>query len=112
MPVPATPLSGELAATASLPPEQKWPALSLSSPSIPLLEPGTTKLYVGVSSHSGSASVVRVDTATGTVAGSATLESSSLTIGPPALDIGLAADPNMIFVGSEKGVLYAVEASF
>ncbi len=42
---------------------------------------------------------------------SVTLELSTRIVGPPSLDIGLAPDPNMIFVGSEKGVLYAVEAS-
>ncbi len=92
--------------------QQKWSPRSLSSPSIPLLEPGTTKLYVGVSSYSGNASLVRIDTNTGNVAGNVTLEPSAQTVGPPALDIGLSPDPNMIYVGSEKGVLYAVEASF
>jgi hypothetical protein len=31
---------------------------------------------------------------------------------PPSLDTGLSPDPNMIYVGSVGGVLYAVEATF
>jgi hypothetical protein len=38
-------------------------------------------------------------------------DTTALIVGPPALDIGLSADPNRIYVGSEKSVLYAVEAS-
>jgi outer membrane protein assembly factor BamB len=93
--------------------EKSWSPLPLDTPSTPLLEPGTTRPYVGVRSHSpDGASLLRIDTATGSVLGSVRLESSAQEIGPPALDVGLSPDPNMIYVGSASGVLYAVEATF
>lgn len=89
--------------------QKAWSPLSLSAPSIVLLKPGSTSLYAGVSSYSGNASLLRIDTATGNVAAVA-LEPSAQIVGAPSLDIGFA--PNMIYVGSVSGVLYAVEASF
>jgi Calx-beta domain/PQQ-like domain len=89
--------------------QKAWSPRTLADPSIVLLKPGTTSLYVGVSSYSGNASLLKIDTVTGAMTAVA-LEPSSLIVGPPSLDIGL--NPNMIYVGSVSGVFYAVEASF
>jgi hypothetical protein len=87
----------------------KWPTQpSLVAPSIVLHHPGTDDIYVGVRDYGGNASIVKIDAATGAVAGAATLETASVTIGPPALDLGYG----MLHVGSVAGILYAVELGF
>jgi outer membrane protein assembly factor BamB len=86
---------------------ERW-ATPLVAPSIVLLRPGTAELYVGVSNYGGKASLVRIDTATGTVAASVALEDSALTIGAPSLDW----EYGVIHVGSVDGVLYAVRLTF
>ena len=87
----------------------KWtPILSLTNPSTVLLRPGTNELYVGARSYAGNASLVRIDTATGLVASQVTLEAGALGIGAPSLDNVF----EVIHVGSEAGILYAVELPF
>jgi len=76
--------------------------------SIALFRPGTDELYVGVRDHLGAASLLRINTATGSVAASVSLETSALTVGAPSLDVGYG----VAHVGSELGVLYAVQLPF
>lgn len=86
----------------------KWTPLGLNQPSIVLFRPGTNELYAGVRDYSGAASLVRIDTATGVVAGNVALEASQQVVGAPSLDIGYG----VVHVGSELGVLYAVQLPF
>jgi hypothetical protein len=87
---------------------EKWSPISLDQPSIALFRPGTNELYVGARSYSGTASLVRIDTAAGSVGGSVALETTQETVGAPSLDIG----HGVVHVGSELGVLYAVQLPF
>jgi hypothetical protein len=86
----------------------KWAPIPLDQPSIALLRPGTNDLFVGVHGYSGNASVLRIDTTTGVVAGNVPLENSQQVVGAPSLDIGY----DVIHVGSELGILYAVQLPF
>jgi outer membrane protein assembly factor BamB len=91
---------------------EKW-RLALSTPSIVLLRPGSTELYVGVMSYpnptnSDPASLVRINTATGLAESSVPLEAIPQVVGAPSLD----TEYNVIHVGSEGGVLYAVQLPF
>ncbi len=86
----------------------KWTPIPLDQPSIVLLRPGTNDLYVGVRNYSGNASILRIDTASGTVADNVPLETSQLVVGAPSLDIGY----DVIHVGSELGILYSVQLPF
>jgi hypothetical protein len=87
---------------------QKWSPISLNQPSIVLFRPGTDELYVGVRDYAGTASLVRIDSAAGSVGGSVPLETGPQTVGAPSLDIGYG----IVHVGSELGILYAVQLPF
>jgi hypothetical protein len=87
----------------------KWLEIELADPSIVLFAPGTTDLYVGVRDYGGNAALVKINTATGSVASSVALEPGvPMVVGPPSLDIGF----DFVHVGSEAGVLYGVELPF
>jgi outer membrane protein assembly factor BamB len=91
----------------------KWPAIDLApgTPSAVLFWPGTNSLFVGVDDHpatSNAGGVLHIDTATGTILNGLQLESVPQVIGAPSLDIGY----DMLHVGSEAGILYAVEVPF
>jgi hypothetical protein len=86
----------------------KWTPIGLDQPSIVLFRPGTNELYVGVRNYSGAASLLRIDVATGTVAANVALETSQQVVGAPSLDIGYG----VVHVGSELGILYAVQLPF
>jgi hypothetical protein len=86
----------------------KWTPIGLDQPSIVLLRPGTNELYVGVRDYSTDASLLRIDTTSGTVAGSVSLETDPRTVGAPSLDVGYG----IVHVGSELGILYAVQLPF
>ncbi len=96
----------------------KWSVPGLDSPSPVLLKPGTNDLYVGVrdivpSGPPDSAGLLRMDVSLPNPSSSVTavaIEDSAMIVGPPSLDI--RPNPNMIYVGSDGGVIYAVEASF
>ncbi len=89
---------------------QKWPRIPLVAPSIVLLQPETTNLYVGVRDDGGGrASLLRINAATGQVAASVALETTPQTVGAPSLDIGYGG---VIHVGGEPGILYAVQLPF
>jgi hypothetical protein len=87
----------------------KWatPA-NLTNPSVVLQRPGTDDIYVGVENYGGTAAVVKIDAATGSIVSSVPLESGPLTIGPPSLDLGYG----VLHMGSVAGILYAVELGF
>jgi hypothetical protein len=92
---------------------RKWPEISLTpgTPSVVLFWGGTNSLYVGVDQHpaTGNAGgVLHIDTTTGGIAGSLQLDSAPQVIGAPSLDIGY----DLLHVGSEAGILYAVEVPF
>jgi outer membrane protein assembly factor BamB len=88
--------------------QQKWAPITLNQPSVVLLRPGTSELYVGVSNYSGNASLLRIDAATGVVASSVSLEAGQKVVGAPSLDIGYS----ILHAGSELGVVYAVQLPF
>jgi outer membrane protein assembly factor BamB len=98
----------------------KWtnPVQGLDNPSVVLLKPGTNELYVGVRDIGPAggpdwAGLIRIDTSLSDPGPSATaveLEDAAAIVGPPSLDIRFT--PNIIYVGSVNGVVYAVEASF
>ena len=86
-----------------------WTEIALTDPSIVLLAPGTNDLYVGVRDDGlGNAAVVRIDVLTGSPASSVALESQPFGVGAPSLDNVF----EIIHVGSEAGILYAVELPF
>jgi hypothetical protein len=87
---------------------EKWTPITLNQPSIVLFRPGTNELYVGVRNYSGAASLLRIDTTTGLVAGNVSLETTQQVVGAPSLDIGYG----VVHVGSELGILYAVQLPF
>ena len=87
---------------------EKW-RIPLAAPSIVLLQPGTTDLYVGVRDDGGGkASLLRINAATGQVAASAALETTPQYVGAPSLD----TEYGVIHVGGEPGILYAVQLPF
>jgi outer membrane protein assembly factor BamB len=92
---------------------RKWPEISLSpgAPSAVLFWAGTDSVYVGVDDHpaTGDAGgVLHIDTTTGTIVNGLQLDSAPQVIGSPSLDIGY----DLLHVGSEAGILYAVEVPF
>jgi DNA-binding beta-propeller fold protein YncE len=98
----------------------KWtnPVQGLDSPSVVLLKPGTNELYVGVrdivpAGAPDSAGLLRIDVSLadpGLSVASLALESFAAVVGAPSLDVGFS--PNVLHVGSEGGVLYAVQVPF
>jgi outer membrane protein assembly factor BamB len=87
-----------------------WPTEpSLVAPSVLLHHPGTDDIYVGIRDFSGDAAIVRVDASDGSVVGSVALEIAlPRTIGASSLDKGFG----MLYMGSEAGIIYAVELGF
>ena len=90
-----------------------WPEIDLSpsSPSVVLYQPGTDRLFVGVDQHplnGNNAGLLQIDVSTGAIVGNVQLELVPQVIGPPSLDTGFG----LIHVGSEAGILYAVEVPF
>jgi hypothetical protein len=63
---------------------------------------------VGVRDRSGSAAIVKLNAADGSIVSQVPLDPAPLTIGPPSLDLGYG----MLHMGSEAGILYAVEVGF
>jgi outer membrane protein assembly factor BamB len=98
----------------------KWtnPVQGLDSPSGVLLKPGTNELYVGVrdtvpAGAPDTAGLLRIDVGLadpGPGAVSLALESFAAVVGAPSLDVGFS--PSLLHVGSEGGVIYAVEVPF
>jgi outer membrane protein assembly factor BamB len=95
----------------------KWTAatnnrVNVASPSVVLLRPGTTFLYVGSSDvGGGKPGLFELDVSLGDpgpTRKSVPLESTPAVIGAPSLDIG----HNLLHVGSEAGILYAVQVPF
>jgi len=93
---------------SSLAPDPGWLAsvggsVTMTNPSIVLQKPGTDELYVG----DGLGRLVRLNAATGLQVGMVTLDANAI-IGAPSLD----NVNNMLLVGSDKGVIYAVQVGF
>jgi outer membrane protein assembly factor BamB len=91
----------------------KWsPEPSLVAPSVVLHHPFTDDIYVGVRGDypnvGDGAAVVKIDAATGAVVGWVRLEGVAQTIGAPSLDLAYG----MLYMGSEAGIIYAVELGF
>jgi outer membrane protein assembly factor BamB len=81
-----------------------WAPISVVSPSIPLQKPGTDHLWVG----DGQGRLIQIEVLTGTVTNSIPLDTGTVQIGAPSLD-----NPNnLLIVGSDKGVIYAVSVPF
>jgi hypothetical protein len=92
-----------------------WQVPALNNPSVVLFRPRTSELYVGVEDIGtvggpDFAGLLRIDVGTGSIASSLPLEDFVKTIGAPSLDVGVT--PNLLHVGSDGGVVYAVEAPF
>jgi len=81
-----------------------WTPINIVSPSIPLQMPGTDNLWVG----DGQGRLIQVDVLTGTVSNSLPLDTGTVQIGAPSLDLA----NGLVIVGSDKGVIYAVRAPF
>jgi outer membrane protein assembly factor BamB len=79
----------------------KW-NVPINNPSIPLLWPGTTHVYVG----GGDGRLYQIEIPTGT---SSTLaldyDPAAFVVGAPSLDVALG----ILHVGSEHGTFYAVQ---
>jgi outer membrane protein assembly factor BamB len=88
-------------------PNLKWAidTIDIPGPSAPILVriAGVAYLYVG----SSDGQLYQIDPATGAITGSVLVRSGA-TIGAPAFD----ASDGMIYVGSDAGVVYAVQAPF
>ena len=87
-----------------------WSSPGLIAPSVVLHHPGTDDIYVGVRDYLslGYGAIVKLDATNGSIVSHVPLENFVVTIGPPSLDIGFG----MLHLGSEAGILYAVEAGF
>ncbi len=90
---------------SSLAPDLGWVSgpLTMTNPSIVLQRPGTDELYVG----DGLGRLVRINAATGMQVSAVTLDAGAI-IGAPSLDNVY----NLLLVGSDKGVIYAVQVAF
>jgi outer membrane protein assembly factor BamB len=77
--------------------------IAVPNPSIPLLWPGTTHVYVG----GGDGRLYQIQTTTGTVSATIALDydPTGFNVGAPSLDLG----HDLVIVGSERGTFYAVE---
>lgn len=98
---------------SSIGPDPGWVAnlggagtVTLTNPSIPLQRPGTDELYIG----DGNGRLYRFNAATGAQMGVLPLDAPGTIIGAPTLDTGTT--PNVLLVGSDKGVVYAVQVGF
>jgi hypothetical protein len=95
----------------SLAPDPVWVAtvgvgfVTMTNPSIVLQRPGTDELYVG----DGLGRLVRLNAATGEPVSTLMLDASAV-IGAPSLDNSYPG--GLLLVGSDKGVIYAVQAGF
>jgi outer membrane protein assembly factor BamB len=89
-----------------------WPAVTLpgaagSRPSIVLKVPGQPWLYVG----GGNGGLHQLDLSVSPpVVSTVVLGDGDAIVGAPSLDVGFT--PRLIYVGSEGGVVYAVEVPF
>ena len=84
---------------------KKWPEItSIPNPSIPLFVRlgATTRLYVG----SSDGRLYEIDAATGTITSSILLGGGGAVVGAPSFDSAY----NLVYVGSDRGVIYAVQA--
>jgi hypothetical protein len=90
---------------SSFGPDPGWVAgpLPMTNPSPVLHRPGTDELYVG----DGAGRLVRINASTGEQVGAIALDAGSV-IGAPSLD----NVNNLLLVGSDKGVIYAVSVGF
>ena len=82
----------------------KWgPITTIPAPSIPLFGRigGVPYVWVG----SGDGNLYQIDADTGTVIKSVLLGGGGSTIGAPSLDLANL----LVYVGSDKGVIYAVQ---
>jgi hypothetical protein len=86
-------------------PSVHWQVATIPSPSIPLFLPGTLDAFVG--GGNGVYRINRVDTTTPTVLFQP-LGGGAANFGPPSFDIV----NDLIYVGSDEGVIYAVERIF
>jgi outer membrane protein assembly factor BamB len=82
-----------------------WSPISVQGASIPLQMPGTNYLFVGTN----QGQLVEIDVSSGNVVNTLTLDTGTVTIGAPSLD---NASPPLVYVGSDKGVIYAVQVPF
>jgi outer membrane protein assembly factor BamB len=86
--------------------------VNMASPSVVLLRPGTSFLYVGSSDvGGGKPGLFELNVSLGDPGPTkkpVPLESTPAVIGAPSLDIGY----NLLHVGSEAGILYAVQVPF
>jgi hypothetical protein len=99
---------------STLGPDPGWQAnlsgvshVTVSHPSIVLQRPGTDELYVG----DDQGHLLRFNAATGAQMGVVTLDGPGTIIGAPSLDTGQTPLP-LLLVGSDKGVVYAVQVGF
>lgn len=81
-----------------------WSPITVQSPSIPLQKPGSDYLYVG----DGQGRLLEIDIVTGTVIMPLQLDTGSVQIGAPSLD----GANDLLHVGSDKGVIYAVHVPY
>ena len=90
-------------ALTHLVPTARWSVGSIPSPSQPLFATIGGIGYVFVGSRDGN--LYQIDAKTGTVIKSVLLGGGGSGIGAPSLDV----QNNLIYVGSEAGVIYAVQ---
>ena len=87
----------------------KWSQLA-QKPSTPLLSTATNRLYVGTELAISGPGLFEYALSNGSITNTVDLESSAVVIGAPSLDLGVS--PNMLYVGSAAGVIYATEVPF
>ena len=92
--------------------DDKWTVPSVvligSNPSTVLFSPDKKHLYVGLEDLVGQAGLLQIDVTLDNPNSNLIfrpLEASPVVIGPPSLDAG----HNLVHVGSEAGILYAVQ---
>jgi outer membrane protein assembly factor BamB len=81
-----------------------WSPITVQSPSIPLQKPGTDYLYVG----DGQGRLLQIDVVSGSIITPLQLDTGTVQIGAPSLD----GANDLLHVGSDKGVIYAVRVPY